>query len=1475
MKKVLKRLTVLFIAVSMILTFSVTPLVASAAPSLSIKLDASKGTIYAGTSMTLHATVSSSDSAVVWSTSNKKVATVSQDGVVTGVKKGTAYIYAKIQGTRITTKCRVTVAAPTVTIAKTSVAYIGIPTQLTATTAPNPSAAVVWSTSNKKVATVSQDGVVTGVKKGTAYIYAQLQGTKTKVKCKVSVKVPTLVSGLNVDPTSVAIDLGSVQKINSSVSPTNATYQTLNYASSNSAVASVSSDGTITGNAPGTATVTLATKDGSNKSATVSVTVKEIKAKSISPTSLSVGLKEGETSQLDIAFSPENTTNKSLEFYSNNSQVATVSPTGRIVAIKEGSAEITAVTLDGSNKSTTINVVVNPVKATSINATVSKTTLMQGEKMQISASVAPANASIKDLKFTSSDPFAATVSNTGEVTALAQGFTTITVEAVDGSGIKKEIDLTIDLDRSDMPKVILTTDGEVDDQNSLIHFLLYANEVDCLGIVQSSSQHHWEGSPNAYYQAGKSPYRWPGRQFLPTLIDAYEKVYPNLRVHDSRYPTPNYLRSIAKIGNVGFRGDMSGPTDGSNLIKDAIIDHVNNNEPGILYITAWGGPNTGAMALKQIEDEYKNAPGWNDLHNKISEKVAFSSWGSQDNTRTIYVTPAWPDIKWLNGSADYGYNASSSGAWEKRTILGGAWMREHIDYGHGALLDHYVNWGDGYNLDYEPPRARFGDYDMANNDNWFSNGKYPRYEFLSEGDSPTFFYFFDNGLRNWEDGKVNVNWGGWSGRCSSTSFSLLNDYVTTPTTDSGTPNPRTEGSMSRWVPYLHYDFAARADWCVTPNYSGANHRPDIKINGGLDLTAAPGEKVFLNAKTSDPDGDNVNVNWWHYVEAGTDAAGSAAAYATALTINQEQGSDAGNPIVSFTIPEDATPGKTYHIIAEATDDGAPHKLTYFQRVIVTVEAPEDIGMKIVVPRSLSDNNNTLYSNVAGDDKLIWAEFDRPRTGVTVGWYSSNPAVMTVTNNDKYGDTYHTVISSVASGSTTITAVASTGQVATIDLNVKMVGTVSAITVPAGMNANAIPLGGPVPLTATTTLANGGPVGITWESDDPSVVTVDANGVITPVREGTAIISATTDDDGGARNILRVTIVPGASIVLPEGKKANAIDVNGGTFALTAKAAPVAVQSCVWSSGTTSVATVDSSGNVTPVAAGNTTITATATLADGSASVATVKLVVIKPVTGITITSPVGNTISANTTLTAACTPGDATTQTVRWYTSDPSVATINSSTGALVPMSQGPVTITAVANDGSGVKGTIDLTVAYNEVASITLAVPGGVNKDAIPVGGGNVALTATVAPGDALKQNLTWTTTNTRIATVSTSGVVTPKGPGKVIVIASSNDGSQVVGTITLKIFQNVTGIALSAPVGVDTSNIPIATGNVQLTATVSPDTALNKTVTWSSGSDAIATVNSTGRVTLVSAGTVTITATAADGSGTVGTINLTIVGP
>ena len=139
------------------------------------------------------------------------------------------------------------------------------------------------------------------------------------------------------------------------------------------------------------------------------------------------------------------------------------------------------------------------------------------------------------------------------------------------------------------PRVIVTSDGEIDDECSLVRFLLYANEWDVEGIITSSSQYHWQG------------HRWAGDDWAVPYLEAYQEVYPKLLEHDQDYPTPDYLKSVTLLGNIAGEGEMDSITPGSRHIVKVLLDESDDRP---VWVQAWGGPNTIARALKTIEEEY-------------------------------------------------------------------------------------------------------------------------------------------------------------------------------------------------------------------------------------------------------------------------------------------------------------------------------------------------------------------------------------------------------------------------------------------------------------------------------------------------------------------------------------------------------------------------------------------------------------------------------------------------------------------------------------------------------------------------------------------------------------------------------------------------------------------------------------------------------------------------------------------------------
>ena len=125
-----------------------------------------------------------------------------------------------------------------------------------------------------------------------------------------------------------------------------------------------------------------------------------------------------------------------------------------------------------------------------------------------------------------------------------------------------------------------------------------------------------------------------------------------------------------------------------------------------------------------------------------------------------------------------------------------------------------------------------------------------------------------------------------------------------------------------FIPTLWNDFAARMKWSVTPNFKDANHKPTVKVEGPLDLTARPGDTVKLSASTWDPDNNAVSVKWLQYKSAGTYPGDISITNPNALT-------------ASLQVPADAEVGATIQVLIEATDNGTP-PLTHYQQIVITV-----------------------------------------------------------------------------------------------------------------------------------------------------------------------------------------------------------------------------------------------------------------------------------------------------------------------------------------------------------------------------------------------------------------------------------------------------------------------------------------------------------------------------------------------------------
>lgn len=303
-------------------------------------------------------------------------------------------------------------------------------------------------------------------------------------------------------------------------------------------------------------------------------------------------------------------------------------------------------------------------------------------------------------------------------------------------------------------------------------------------------------------------------------------------------------------------------------------------------------------------------------------------------------------------------------------------------------------------------------------------------------------------------------------------------------------------------------------------------------------------------------------------------------------------------------------------------------------------------------------------------------------------------------------------------------------------------------------------------------------------------------------------------------------------------------VIGETVQLRASVLPTDAtdKSVIWASSKQSVATVSSSGLVTALAEGSTTITATAGGKVGSCTVTVSRAIVV--VSSVELNKTSLELIEGESeTLTATVKPDDADDKTVTWSSSNASVATVDN--GKVTALKEGSATITAKAGDKTA---TCAVVVAKKVIPAESIEL----NKTTLAlIKGASETLVATVKPDDTTFE-VTWSSSNDAVATVEQDGIVTAVGGGEATITAQAGDKK---ATCSLTVTVPVESISL------DKETLELwEEESVTLTATVLPDDATDKTVTWSSSSPEIASVDQEGNVKAKKAGSATITAKAGE---------------
>lgn len=509
-------------------------------------------------------------------------------------------------------------------------------------------------------------------------------------------------------------------------------------------------------------------------------------------------------------------------------------------------------------------------------------------------------------------------------------------------------DLVPKVDKGKQARILITTDLEVDDMNGVILSLLYSDQYDLAGIVWTAGMFHFSGDGGVHKLGEVTPhyrcnathvehsvknpgelgsYRPADPTWLPRILDCYEEDYKSLSKNNPNYPTPAYIRSITKVGNIEFEGDYREETEGSKFIEQCIMD----DDPRPLYIQHWGGINTTVRALYSIYEKYHGTPQWNDVLAKVTKKVRIGGDGEDNCRKDSKIDEMFPGLQ--NGGYSMGsfftygsffyasYDAKMMRAPEElQKYLHADWTLPNFKRGHGRMLSEMWLMAEGRAVFGEPLIYNYGLIDYMD---WAGSAK------LGWG---------PENLVNFP--KAHFKPYDWM-CCQFGCAQFINIGLRPDVNNRG---------VNHYSAVMWEELAARAEWAVkTP--AECNHAPVVTAEQ-KDLTVKKGKTVTLKGAATDPDGNELSSKWYvaptaciykmpkaepktnsgaSFVGVSFGAAPATSKAAEALTVSAATGWT-----TTFTVPKDAKKGDRFVINLEVKDNAAK-PMTRFQQYVITVK----------------------------------------------------------------------------------------------------------------------------------------------------------------------------------------------------------------------------------------------------------------------------------------------------------------------------------------------------------------------------------------------------------------------------------------------------------------------------------------------------------------------------------------------------------
>ena len=1389
-------------------------------------------TVSVGDKITLNASVLpdyASNKEVTWSSSDNNIATVSKDGVVTGRSEGRVTITCKTEDGGYTAKCTVTVviSAKSVTLNKSSVnIQAGYNYQLKATVLPETATnkAVTWTSSNEKLAKVNSNGLVSALAGGTVTITATTVSGGYTAKCTFNILQDP--SGIELDYNVRNMYVGQVATISAYVLPETATSRGVTWTSSNSKIATVNASGMVTALSRGTAIITAKTDVG-GYTATCAVTVGEkVNVTGLTLDTSNLIMHKGELATLLATIEPNNASEKTIVWTSSNRDVATVNASGVITAHQTGETVITAETKDGSyQRQCKVTVIQN---VTGLTLAFDTLKMARGKSKTLKANIEPADATNKKIIWESSDDSVVTVTSSGVLRAQGAGNATILATTEDG-GFSAYCNVTVyvavtgitlSASKVTIPKgekrILTATIAPADALNQELLWSTSDESIAKVDSVTGQVTGRAKGTAKITVTTADGNYTdscivevvqlatGVTLSFSSISLDAGKNKTISATVNPSTASdrTVAWSSSDKKVATVSADGTVKAVSAGTAIITATSADgaasatcKVTVKQPATkvkLSATtlkvAVGGKGTLKATLEPVNVTNTNVT-WSSADKSIAT-VSSSGVVKGIKAGKVKITATSGDGTQKATCTVTVYTPVTSVSLNKTSIT--------LKLGSTATITPTVKPDAAT---YKTVKWTSSNYDVATVD---ENGKvtakgvgYAEITATTTNGSKTAVC------------KINVIKPVKSLSLSASTLRIeVGDKVTLKATVK--PTDATNKTVS---------FKSASSAIASVSSSGV-------------ITAKKLGKTTITVTTADGGFKKTCTVEVVKKVTGVELNKSSATIYLGKTLSLKatvSPSGATNPAVTFTSGDKS--------IATVSSTGlvTPVKPGTVTITVTTVDGSFTDTCKVTVKRAVTGVTlDKKEAEVKSNKTLTLKATVTPSnaTNKTVTWSTSNKKVATVSASG--------VVTPVGKGTATITAKTENGLTATCKVTVYQV--VTGVTV---NETASVYVGEKTTLKANVVPSNANNKNLTWSSSDTSIAKVDAKGVVTGVKLGTATITVKTAE-GSFKAQCKVTVKQHVTSISLNKKEVTI--ANGATSQLTATISPINAteKGYTFSSSNEKVATVTDMGLIKAVSCGEAIITVKS---KENNKTATCKVTVVEPVKDMELSASEISIYTGKTQgITVKILPENATIKTVTYTSGDKKIATVDKK-GVITGVAEGETVITVKADGNNDVVKTVKVKVLQS-VKEIKAE-----QKDYAIYENASVKLDVSVLPANSHDKALTFTSADEKIATVDANGNVKAISKGKTVITIQSIQNPDVKLNINVEVKRAVKEISLNI------KERTIYSGDgFELVATLTPADANDLSVTWSSSDESIVRVNNKGGVTALKGGQAVITATSND---------------